>query len=335
MKKILIVIALFIVSLGVTVFVRRSIQPAGNTALPNNLGTAPRNIEILPSPLIKNDSPSQTFTNGTTPREFPSEVQTYSLTQQYTTTQILEIAGRLGFTDKPETTLEAQGLLSWRSGEKHLSYVAIPPSVKMTVPFTDNSAKNIPSPQAAESLARTFITSSGFVNDKLSLKLLQATYVNSDGLVFSPVTDPTKPTLVRVDFAYLLEGKPLYAQEGYPLGTTLLVSSDGVKMFMADLIKPEKSTSVVKIRPLSDALQLLEQGKGVLVDIEKRNTREGTTTDVSFSHFTVSTTDLGYIWNKETNQLFPCFVFSGTTQSGKDMGATGIYLVSGADIPEF
>ena len=335
MKKILIVVFLFFTSLAVTVFIRLNVQEKNEKSPTETLGSAPRNIEILPSPFVKNDATTQSFSLNSQPEQLPNDIQIYTLLPQQSRAQTQELAGRLGFTNPPDTTLENQGILSWESGDKHLTSVNNPPSIKMTSVFTETDVKKIPSPQVAETIAREFIKSSGVVTSPLSIKLLQSTYVNSDGFVFSSVTDPTKPTLIRVDFAYQVDGKQLFSPEGFPLGTTLLVSTDGVKMFMADRLIPEASSQRVKLRTVSDALQLLEQGKGVLVDIEKRNTREGTVLETSFAHFSVASTALGFIWNKETNQLLPCFVFSGSAQSGKDTGVSGLYLVSGADIPAF
>lgn len=334
MKKIILLVGLFTLSL-VGAYMLRQRLPGENAAIPADFpGSAPREVPILPSPIIVNDAPSQFFSLSSKPDTFPETVQWYSVST-WTKPQVQEVAVRLGFNAAPEITNDSSELLFWSDGERKLSHVNNPPSIKMTVPFSDTDTKRIPSPQIAENMARTFVLNSGVVSEPVTLKIEQSSYVNSDGLVFSPVIDPTKPTLVRVDLTFQINGLSLYAPNGYPLGATVLVSGDGVKMFMSDLLLPVLPAQTIAIRSSMEALDLLQQNKGVLVDVEKRSAREGTVTETSFSHFSVTSSALGYIWNKETNSLLPCYVFSGTAQSGRDMGIAGTYLVSGVKEPIF
>ena len=241
--------------------------------------------------------------------------------------RVQPLATRLGFPAAPDDS-QVSGYLSWTKGSESLSAVQSPLSVKYTSTIAGTTPGKIPTKLAAEQTARTYIQQQALVPAGVSLALKQASYVNSDGRVFAPVTDPTKPTLVRLDFVYQIDGNSVFFPQGYPAGIQLLVSDMGVAMFSADLIVPVSTGESIVLNPIAQALQDLRANKGTLVNVEKELVREGTTRETSFTHFSVSSTMLGYIWHEQLGELLPCYVFTGKAVNGEDEGAVATYIVS-------
>ncbi len=320
-KKLFLLTILFILLVGAYVFVTRN---------EGDIFTGRSRIEILPSttptPSFSLTSPSPQsvrlpsfVTNESStvqflpPPSFPSvtTVTNYTVVQPTLVTYGTTLARTLGVQKNLDQV--AGTPIHWIAidGQKQFDITEFPYSFS----FTDRISLQVPqkylSFEEAEKRARKFIEDHGLTPSTVSLVVSEKSYQNTNGSVFSPVTNITDPIVVSLIFSYFIESHPVYIQTGEPASIRVVISDQGIHRVSGDIISLQNNGTSLVISAQSAFEQLLA-GRGSLIFVggDDREEREGTKRSVSLEKVRIINQTIGY-YLYDSSRFLPVYVFEG------------------------
>lgn len=279
--------------------------PPASPATPTPAALTPA---LTPLPHAPSNTSFQ-FT-GSPPTNLPAQLPLYTLIPAPLTNPET-IAAQLSFTQPPLIST-ASSFIAYRWQQPNFGSLAIftsPDSLSVNY-YRDPPPSPPATPEAADASLITFLQSLGL--SSITLTHPQRTYFRANNINAVSEPAPARANLIQTDYAYDLDGYPLYISTNPLFSVKAAVLSDN-SLQQLDFYPPPKThqTSVANLINVTAASTKLYSNAGVLVKALPNIATE-ITVDPDFEHAVIDSVNLIYIYDLPTGLALPMYRFTGT-----------------------
>lgn len=279
---------------------------------------APTPKAALMAPVFPTVTASQpSYSSALSPPAFPASVQLYQTggpAANYSS-KFSGVAEGLGFTGDPKIIVISRGNFSiWNKGSASLSLGGDPLEVSYGSGLTPAGTVSL-SQDAIDRAARAFIQKAGVVSPGITLEKKSFDYFSPKGSLLNPQADPSKATLVQINYRYLLDNRPLYTRQANTPSFSVGINSLGQVVSLSGywFLGITRGAGTVDLLNYQAALSKLTGGQGSLVSLSSaQNFNSEGVPQYSLSSSAIREVVLGYYYSANQGVLTPVYVFNGS-----------------------